>query len=143
MILVPFRRPNLPFAPRILEWEWASKTYTARWRAAETTAPPSWRPPFGGVALIFASSVPPPEFLIASLVTAGVKVLSKHPTFSRGFQLRQIHPLKGCSCTKRVPFRYHFDEKQLLIVGATASRFSLARIVKPAAAGRVTSGSIQ
>jgi hypothetical protein len=35
------------------------------------------------------------------------------------------------------------NEEQLVIVGATAGRFSLARILKPAAAGQVTSASIQ
>lgn len=38
-------------------------------------------------------------------------VLSEHPAFWRGFQLRQIQPLKECSCTKRIPFRYLFNEK--------------------------------
>ena len=54
---------------------------------------------------------------------AGSWVLSEHPAFWRGFQLRQIQPLKGCSCTDSALFRYHFDEKLLVIVGATASRF--------------------
>ena len=58
------------------------------------------------------------------------------PTFSRSFQLHQIQRVTGSSCTKRVPFRYRFDEKPPVIVGATTGRFSLARILKPAAAGR-------
>ena len=41
----------------------------------------------------------------------------------------------GCSCTKRVPFRYRFDEKPPATVAATASRFSIVRILKPAATG--------
>ena len=57
------------------------------------------------------------------------------PTFWRSFQLCQIQPLTGCTCTKRVPFRYRFDEKPALIVRLTTSRFSLARIAKSAAAG--------
>jgi hypothetical protein len=36
------------------------------------------------------------------------------PTFWRPFQLRQIQPLTGCSCTKPVLFRYRFDEKPAL-----------------------------
>jgi hypothetical protein len=68
------------------------------------------------------------------LMTAGVsRVLSEHATFWRSFQLRQIQPLRGCSCTKRVPFRYHFDEKPPVIVAGTANRFSLARIQARAA----------
>jgi hypothetical protein len=46
------------------------------------------------------------------LMTAGVsRVLSEHATFWRSFQLRQIQPLRGCSCTKRVPFRVPFRRK--------------------------------
>jgi hypothetical protein len=35
------------------------------------------------------------------------------PMFWRSFQLHQIQPFTGCACTKRVPFRYRFDEKPL------------------------------
>ena len=56
------------------------------------------------------------------------------PTFLHPFQLRQIQPFTGCSCTKHVPFRYRFDEKQPVFVAAALIWFSLARIVKLAAA---------
>jgi hypothetical protein len=63
-------------------------------------------------------------------------VLSEHPAFWRGFQLRQIQPLKECSCTKRVPFRYNFDEKRLILL--IGSELVFAPPVKTALAKAVS-----
>jgi hypothetical protein len=57
--------------------------------------------------------------------SAHVRGLSAHPRFWRSFQLHQIQPVTGCSCTKHVPFRYRFDEEPLVIVAGTASRVSV------------------
>ena len=42
-----------------------------------------------------------------------IRVLSKHPCFGARSNSTKIQPFTGCACTKRVPFRYRFDEKPL------------------------------
>ena len=48
-----------------------------------------------------------------------MRILSEHPKFGGPFQLSQIQPVTGCSCTKPVPFRYRFDERPALLVRLT------------------------